>query len=91
MAVCLSGLTGPAVFDTVGETATLWQHWRIWKDVFELFVTASGIDNPKQQPNLLLHLVGLGIQEIFCAIPKVTKGNAKDFKKVMELLMIFSS
>ena len=47
MAVCLSGLTGPAVFDTVGEPATLSQRWRIWKDEFELFVTSSGIDNPE--------------------------------------------
>ena len=53
MAVCLSGLTGPAAFDTVGEPATLWQRWRIWKDEFELFVTASGIDDPKQQRALL--------------------------------------
>ena len=40
LAVCLSGLTGPAAFDTVGELATLWQRRRIWKDEFELSVTA---------------------------------------------------
>lgn len=49
MAVCLRGLTGPAAFDAVGEPATLWQHWRIRKDEFELFMTASGINDPKQQ------------------------------------------
>ena len=38
LAVCLSGLTGPAAFDTVGEPATLWQRRRIWKDEFELSV-----------------------------------------------------
>ena len=65
MAVCLSGLTGPAAFDTVGEPATLWQRWRIWKDEFEPFVTASGLVDPKQQRALLLHLAGPGVREIF--------------------------
>lgn len=86
MAVCLSGLTGPAAFDTVGEPATLSQRWRIWKDEFELFVTASGIDDPKQQRALLLHLGGPGVREIFRTIPEETKGDAKDFKKAMESL-----
>ena len=86
MAVCLSGLTGPAAFDTVGEPATLWQRWRIWKDEFELFVTASGIDDPKQQRALLLHLAGPGVREIFRTIPEETKGDAKDYKKAMESL-----
>ena len=86
MAVCLSGLTGPAAFDTVGEPATLSQRWRIWKDEFELFVTASGIDDPKQQRALLLHLAGPGVREIFRTIPEETKGDAKDFKKAMESL-----
>ena len=84
--LCLSGLTGPAAFDTVGEPATLSQRWRIWKDEFELFVTASGIDDPKQQRALLLHLAGPGVREIFRTIPEETKGDAKDFKKAMELL-----
>ena len=86
MAVCLSGLTGPAAFHTVGEPATLWQRWRIWKDEFELFVTASGIDDPKQQRALLLHLAGPGVREIFRTIPEETKGDAKDYKKAMESL-----
>ena len=54
MAVCLSALTGPAAFDTVGEPATLWHRWRIWKDEFKIFVIASGIDDPKQQRALFL-------------------------------------
>lgn len=35
MAVCLTGLTAPTAFDTVGEHATLSQRWRISKDEFE--------------------------------------------------------
>jgi len=76
--VCLSGLSGPAAFDTVGEPATLWHRWRIWKDEFELFVTVSGIGDPKQQRALLLHLAGPGVREIFRTIPEETKGDAKD-------------
>ena len=86
MAVCLSGLTGPAAFDTVDEPATLWQRWRIWKDEFELFVTASGIDDPKQQRALLLRLAGPGVREIFRTIPEETKGNDKEYKKAMDSL-----
>ena len=86
MAVCLSGLTGPVAFDTVGEPATLWQRWRIWKDEFELFVTASGIDDSKQQRALLLHLAGPGVREIFRTIPEETKGGAKDYKQAMDSL-----
>ena len=72
--------------------------WHIWqachslaalanlKDEFELFVTASGIDDPKQQRALLLHLAGPGIQDIFHTIPEETEGDTKDYKKAMESL-----
>ena len=86
MAVCLSGLTGPAAFDTVGEPATLWQRWRIWKHEFELFVRTSGIDDPKQLRALLLHVAWPGVREISRSIPEETKGDAKEYKKAMELL-----
>ena len=49
-------------------------------------MTASGIDNPKQQQALLLHLAGPGLQEIFHTIPEQMKGNAKEYKKVMDSL-----
>ena len=49
-------------------------------------MTASGINNPKQQQALLLHLAGPGVREIFRTIPEETKGDAKDYKKAMELL-----
>jgi len=84
MGVCLREVSGPAAFDTVGKPATLWQRWPIWKDEFKLFVTASDIDDPKEQRALLLHLAGPGIREIFCSIPEETKGDAKDYKKAME-------
>ena len=84
--VCLSGLTGPAAFDTVGEPATLSQRWRIWKDEFELFLTASGIADPTQQRALLLHSAGPRVREIFRTIPDEKKGGAKDYKKAMDSL-----
>jgi len=84
MGVCLRALHGPAAFDTVGEPATLWQRWRIWKDEFKLFVTASGIDDRKRQRALLLHLAGPSVREIFRTTPEETKGDAKDYKKAME-------
>ena len=90
MAVCLNGLTGPAAFDTVGEPATLWYRWRILKDEFELFVTASGIADPKQQRALFLHLAGPGVGEIFRTISEETKDDAKVYKKALESLNHYS-
>ena len=52
----LSRITGPKAFVCVGELASLLHHWRILKDEFELFVTASGVDCLAQQRTLHLHL-----------------------------------
>ena len=86
MAVCLSGLPAPKPFDTVGEPATLEQRWNIWKAEFELFCSASGVADPTQQRALLLHLVGIGVREIFKTIPTTTTAEAKDYKKAMDAL-----
>ena len=73
MAVCLTRLTGPMAFDTVDEPATLSQRWRIWKDEFEFYVTASGIDDPKQ----LRALAGPGVREIFSNHFRGSRGNER--------------
>ena len=52
-----------------------------WKDEFELFVTASGINDQKQQRALLFHLAGPDVREIFRTIPEETKGDAKKLKE----------
>ena len=49
-------------------------------------MTASGIDDPKQQRALLLHLAGPGVREIFHNIPEEGKGDAKDYQKAMKSL-----
>ena len=49
-------------------------------------MTASGIDDPKQQRAVLLHLAGPGIREIFRTIPEETMDAAKVYKKAMESL-----
>ena len=58
----------------------------MWKDEFELFMTTSGIDNPKQQRTLLIHLAGPGVRKIFRPITEEIKGDPKDYKKPMESL-----
>lgn len=52
-----------------------------WKDEFELFVTASGINDQKQQRALLFHLAGPDVLEIFRTISEETKGGAKKLKE----------
>lgn len=76
----ISGLIGPALFDTVGEPAALSLRWHIWKEEFELFATASG----KQRRALLSHIAGPGVREMFRTIAVETKGHENDYKKVME-------
>ena len=79
LAVCLSGLTGPAAFDTVGEFGKMNLSF------------PSGIDDPKQQRALLLLLAGPSVREIFRIIPEETKGDPKDYKKAMKSLNIISN
>ncbi|XP_048590584.1 uncharacterized protein LOC116613084 isoform X1 [Nematostella vectensis] len=84
MAVCLSGLPTPKAFDCIGEPATLEQRWTIWKFEFELYCTASGIKDSKQQRAILLHLAGAGIREIFHAFTAEQQG--EDYKTAMDSL-----
>ena len=79
-------LAAPKPFDTFREPATFEQRWNIWKAEFELFCSASGVADSTQQRALLLHLAGIGVREIFKAIPTMTTGEAKDYKKAMESL-----
>ncbi|XP_048584683.1 uncharacterized protein K02A2.6-like [Nematostella vectensis] len=82
--VCLSGLPTPKAFDCIGEPATLEQRWTIWKSEFELYCTASGIKDSKQQRAILLHLAGAGIREIFHAFTAEQQG--EDYKTAMDSL-----
>lgn len=86
MVVCLSGLTSRTAFDAVDDPATLSQSWRIWKDEFELFVTASGIADPTQPRAFPLQSAGPGVREILRTIPDEKKGGAKDYQKTMDSL-----
>ena len=87
MAVCLSGLPGLPAFDAVCEPATLAQRWLTWKEEFELYVTASGISDPTQKRALLLHLAGPKVRDVFNnSISAEARGEAKDYKKVMDCL-----
>ena len=86
MAVTLSGLPCISPFDCIGEPATLAQRWDKWKAEFELYVTASGVDDKVQKRALLLHLAGPGVREIFKTYPAEVQGDAKEFDKAMSCL-----
>ena len=85
--MCLSGLPGLPVFETVSEQATLTRRWITWKAEFELYVIASGISDPTQKRAPLLHLAGPRVQDIFSnSIPADIRGGAMEYAKVIDIL-----
>ena len=65
----IGGLSGPALFDTVGEPATLSLRWHSWKKGVRTFCDRIS----KQRRALLSHLAGPGVREMFRTIPVETK------------------
>ena len=86
MAVTLSVLPCITPFDCIGELATLAQCWDKWKAVFELYVSALGVEDKVQKRALLLHLVGPGVWKIFKTYPNEVKGDAKEFDQALTCL-----
>ena len=49
----------------IHDESNLAQRWKKWKQSFEFYLTASGIDNDSQMRTLLLHCAGPDVQDIF--------------------------
>ena len=57
--------------------ASLGARWNLWIEDFEMFLLASGINDPKRQRALLLYQAGHRVREIFRQIPET--GDASDY------------
>ena len=57
--------------------ASLGARWSLWIEDFEMFLLASGINDPKRQRALLLYQAGHRVREIFRQIPET--GDASDY------------
>ncbi len=84
--VALAGLPAPGFLDTIGDQSTLNQKWKRWKEEFQLYCSASGIENKTQKRALLLHLVGHGVREVVSTYAEDKKGKDDDFEKLVTCL-----
>ena len=51
--------------DTSGINAS----WKRWISAFELYAEAKGVTEPDQKKSLLLHSVGMDVQDVFVTLP----------------------
>ena len=58
-------VTGLEPFHPKGEVLNLSQRWKKWKRAFSLYVTGKGVSNDAQKMGVLLHVAGMGVQEIY--------------------------
>lgn len=56
-------------FDCEGEPASVGLRWEKWKRGFELYATASNVNDPEKKRANLLHCGGLALQEIYYNLP----------------------
>ena len=48
-----------------GESNNLSQRWKRWKRAFNLNVTGKDVSNDAQKRALLLHVLGMDVQELY--------------------------
>ena len=51
---------------------------------FHLFATGSGVTDKAQKRALLLHMVGLSVQEVHVFVTLPERGEANDYDKVVQ-------
>ncbi|XP_030767526.1 uncharacterized protein K02A2.6-like [Sitophilus oryzae] len=65
----LSSLSTLENFDCEGEISSVALRWRKWKRALNIYLEAASIDSPAKKRAVLLHMGGIGIQEIYYNIP----------------------
>ena len=71
-------------FDLVSDPTSLGPRWKVWKQCFEIYITALGITDDTQKRALLLYQAGQATQDIFDTFTDT--GESKDYKKALEKL-----
>ncbi|KAK9709872.1 hypothetical protein QE152_g26346 [Popillia japonica] len=64
------------------ELSNLGTKWKKWKRSFEILIQAKGIDNHVRKKNLLLHLAGSQVQDIYFTLPASENTSSPDLYTV---------
>lgn len=65
----MSNLIQLEPFNCDGETSSIGIKWEKWKRAFEIYLEAANITDGRKKRATLLHVGGLGIQEIYYNLP----------------------
>lgn len=69
MAQITSALPGLEHFDCEGEPVSVGIRWEKWKRALEIYFLAANIDTGAKKRATLLHIGGLGLQEVYYNLP----------------------
>ncbi|KAK9729944.1 hypothetical protein QE152_g15621 [Popillia japonica] len=69
-------------FNCNEELSNLGTKWKKWKRSFEILIQAKGIDNHVRKKNLLLHLAGSQVQDIYFTLPASEDATSPDLYTV---------
>ena len=58
-------IQGIAPFDCKGNSSALGPHWKKWLQLFQYSLVAKWVVNDAQKKALLLHTVGIEVQELY--------------------------
>lgn len=64
-----SQLPALEVFDCESDSTSLGHRWERWKRALEVYLLTAGIDQPLKKRAILLHMGGLGLQDIYYNLP----------------------
>ena len=77
-------LPGISRFDPDVEHSSIGPRWQAWREELDYYIAAANITNDKQKRNLLLHLAGPKVQNIFKTLRE--PGEERTFKSASDVL-----
>ena len=83
--VSLTEIQGLGHFDYT-KSSGIASRWERWLRAFELFAARKGVTNPAQKKALLLHTAGMGVQDVYFTLQKVTDDESDVYEKATRAL-----
>ena len=75
-------LKPPPPFDAEGDSSSLAQRWKEWRERFDMYTVAANIKDDAQKRAVLLYVAGPSVHKIF----KTLQDTGTDFKTALEKL-----
>ena len=73
--------------DCTGDITSVGPRWRRWKTAFQFFIDGKGVTDPKQKRALLLHSVGMDVQEVYLTLEEAAGSSKEDeYEEAMNIL-----